>query len=164
MEEVVTKAVIQHDEGMSHAQTIGIFIINNKSEMLLHKKSSQTYQATSWEPPYFVHHDGTTSPSDIAQLYVDQLGIECELHEAFSPATHSNHIIIALTKEHGPQLHFATEAYKWMPIASVLHAIHDHSKQYASWFKSALEGIQLYLKNIIINQSCDHLPIQSEIQ
>jgi hypothetical protein len=107
-------------------------------------------------------------------LYVDQLGIECELHEAFTfnqlaqhsndPITCGNHIIIALTKTDDSQLHFATEAYKWMPITSVLHAIHEQPKHYASWFRGALEGIQLYLKNIITSQSCNHLPIQPELQ
>lgn len=164
MKEVVTKSAMQHDENIVHAQTIGIFIINNKSEMLLHKKSSLTHLATSWEPPSFIYHDTSTSSTHIAKLYVEQLGIECELHEAFSPATHSNHIIIALIKEQTSQLHFATEAYKWMPISSVLHAIHEHPKQYASWFRAALEGIQLYLKNILPNQPCDHVPIQSELQ
>lgn len=169
MEELVTKIVTQQDEAKKTTQTISIFIINNKSEMLLHKKSpSSDTEKTSWQLPCFLHHDMAVNPTHRAKEYIDQLGITCELYEAFTlnplpphineTTQLSNHHIIALASNHESQLHFATESYKWMTFNNLFQVIHEYPTHYASWLGTTLEGVQLYVKNIFKNQPFNHTP------
>lgn len=144
-------------------QAIGIFIINTKGELLLHKKTEQLMPLHYlWEIPYLVHYDKTLSHLDIAAHYLLQLGLTCQLHEAFT-LSRGGHVIIAFASQADSVLHFATDVYKWMPLDDVVHGSHEQPSRYAPWLKAALEGVVLYVKNFLKNQSSqDSLQSQSE--
>ncbi len=154
-------------------RAIGIFIINIKSNMLLHKKTEPTLVGEYlWEIPYLIYSDTDISPLDAAQDYLMGLGIECQLYEAFTlnaaqqpqmTARKGGHVIIALASAADSTLHFATDVYKWMAVEAVLHDAHEHASHYAPWFRATLEGVALYLKNILKNRaSYDGLETQTE--
>lgn len=170
MEEFAKTVVLPHDETKKASQTISIFIINAKNEMLLHKKTHHHDQTKiSWQPPCFLHHDQSIKPTTIARHYVDQLGITCELHEAFmlnaaasqcnTSIQFSNHLIIAIASNYNKDLNNTSEVYEWATINNTLNGVHEHHAAYALWLGTALEGVQLYVKNIFVNRSVDNIPL-----
>jgi isopentenyldiphosphate isomerase len=158
MEELVRN--MTEGESKELARAIGIFVINSKGDMLLHKKTqANNPEQFLWEIPYLIHTSTTHSPLDEAQRYLVQLGIESELHEAFTINSSlvapfkGGHVIIALAVDPSLITVYAHDIYQWAPIDYVIHDAHEHSGRYAPWFKAALEGVALYLKNLLQQRS-----------
>ena len=159
----VSKDSEKQDSQKKQSRVIGIFIVNTKKEMLLQKRLQHSQQSQQlWQTPYLIHHESPIAPIITAQMYVDQLGINCELQEAFTlnqskqqTTTQPNkgeHIIIAVVKELSTEKNqISSETYRWIPINRVLQDIHENPQNYALWFKSTLEGVDLYLTNHIKN-------------
>jgi isopentenyldiphosphate isomerase len=156
--------------GESKVRAIGIFIINEKGEMLLQKKMNEKLQQ-QWDTPCFVHDDSVSSPRDAAQVYLKQLGIDCELYEAFgiSPsyasgsASKGEHIIIGLTKSSFVDVDTQAGTYKWAHIKRVLQDANEQSQHYAPWLRQSLEGVALYLKSYLNNQESDQSQTHVEL-
>jgi isopentenyl-diphosphate delta-isomerase len=158
-DEVVNQVTNKKDNQKKQSRIIGIFIVNNNKEMLLQKKLTSHQQAQQlWQTPYLIHHESPIAPITTAQIYVEKLGINCELQEAFTinqtinqsskhRTNHGEHVIIAVVKETQNQRHTASDAYTWVPINHVLHDAHENPSKYAQWFRKTLEGVNLYLKN-----------------
>ncbi len=140
--------------GEQKVRAIGMFIINEKGEMLLQKKTNGLLEH-QWDAPCFVHDDLSASSREVASKYLKQLGIDCELYEAFGvggiAATKGEHIIIGLTRT--PHVNVGTQAgsYKWTHIKRVLQDVNEQSQNYAPWLRQSLEGVALYLKSYVSN-------------
>jgi len=159
MEETVKGQVVgHHDEQQLRAKIIELFIINSKNEMLLHKaQGGQASKRAHWEVPYLGYDQTTQTPLEAAQEYLTGLGMVSDLYEAFTindaqspdhkPPAKGGRVIIAFVNADQPDLHFATDAYKWILFQTLLKNVHDDPSHYARWFRSALEGVALYLKN-----------------
>ncbi len=137
---------------------IGILVINDQYEMLLHKISPTTAHHAVWETPYFLRHNTRLgNPYDAAHLFLTNLGIHGELHEAFTPSPihrqakliHINHLIIALTSAKTTDLLTQNTASQCISFDHVIHDAHEHPESYALWFRNSLDGVALYLKNLL---------------
>ena len=143
--------------------SIGIFIINPEGAMLLHKKTDLLPSEYCWEIPYLIHYETALSPLEAARNYLTHLGVFCQLYEAFTVHAHQyagglirgkgGRVIIARASTFAAFFHSATDVYAWMPIDEVVRDTHEHPARYAPWLRSSLEGVVLYLKDIIKN--CD---------
>ncbi|MBM3893656.1 hypothetical protein FJ365_04640 [Candidatus Dependentiae bacterium] len=130
---------------------IGILIINDQRKILLHK-------SPQWESPYVLSHNPVLAkPREVAHHFLTALAIEAELYEAFiSPAKHTldimhhvDHLIIAIinteTTEHINQITPSV----WLPFEFVIHDVHEQPDTYAPWLCDSIDGIALYLKNLL---------------
>jgi isopentenyldiphosphate isomerase len=150
--------------------TISLFIINNKGEMLLNRKIDDLLPAKhQWAVPCFVHDDKTKSSQEIAHKHLRAYGLECNLYEVFSIAvssqTHSGsgeHIIIALTPE-SQNAALRNNLHRWAHINKILQETHDYPSHYVPWFRSALEGVVLYLKSYCKTDTTQEFSIQLEV-
>jgi len=158
------------NEVLGRITAISLFIINNKGEMLLHKKADDhTPIRHQWAVPCFVHDDDTRTTQEIAHKHLRTYGLECNLYEVFSIAVSSpthhgsgEHIIIALTTtpHHTTILN---DLHRWAHINKILQETHDYPSRYVPWFRSALEGVVLYLKSYCKTDTTQQFSIQLEM-
>ena len=143
---------LAHAFGKSEkVEHIGILVINDQRKILLHK-------SPIWESPYVLSHNpALTKPREVAHHFLATLTIEAELYEAFiSPAArnsttkhHVDHLIIALTSTHNSELLKQTTASVWLSFDFVLRDTHEHPDTYMPWLRDSLDGVALYLKNLL---------------
>jgi hypothetical protein len=154
--------IIMEEETRNTQRAVAIFIINAHGELLLHKKTLGLGAATKqyvWETPYIVQQDSLISPQEEAERYLGALGIDCQLYEAFTvngisrldtSALHGgNHILIALAAEKAFERFASHNEFCISSINHVLIDAHDHPANYAAWFRITLEGVALYLKDLL---------------
>lgn len=150
------------------SEQIGILVINDQYEMLLHKHSPGVTRRAVWETPFLLPRNITRgNPYDDAHLFLTNLGIDGELHEAFiSPPTsrqatlaNINHLIIALTSAKTTDLVTQHTTSQCIAFDQVIHDAHEHPESYALWFRNSLDGVALYLKNLL-KQSRLRMPEQ----
>lgn len=130
-----------------HEAYIGILVVNDQREILLH-------QTSEWESPYLLTHNPTTTkPGEVAHHFFATLAIEADIHEAFisSPLSNSSnicHLIIALTSTQNTNLLKQKTAGACVSIDYLLYHVHDYPQKYANWLRESLDGVALYLKNL----------------
>ncbi len=158
MKEVVLAVIARDGEDALMHENIGILVINNQSEMLLHKTQSTKPHHYVWEPPHLLQHDPLIEkPCDAAERFLVAVGIDGEVHEAFMSYSMDSmgslkkidHLIIALTSVKSTELLKQKTAGECVPFDYVLHDAHEHPDCYAWWFRESLDGVALYLKNLL---------------
>ena len=149
----------QHKE-----ETIGILVINNQREILLHK-------TPYWQSPYVLSHNpALAKPREVAYHFMATLMIETEIYEAFITPTNRSkslnnnidHLIITLTSMHHNDLLKQTTAGVWLPFDFALRDAHERPDAYAEWLHKSLDGVALYLKNLLKQSKL--LAVQQQVE
>lgn len=159
MKEVVAASHANNEELKNQPPT-GLFIINIAGELILQRKpfnhgGSTTYR---WESPHLPLLPTHETAHHAAQQLLDTLGIRAELHEAFTGSSGSSsprnaqhgRVIIALTTTEGTDTYRQTHTSSdCKPLALVVSDAHEHPQHYSPWLRTSLEGVELYLKNLL---------------
>jgi hypothetical protein len=170
MNDVVLTVLPGNSDELWLLEHVGILIINDQHELLLHKRTPSITTRPIWESPYLLQRNTIAEkPYDAASRFLANLGVEGELHEAFTsmpkrPHTATKivgHLIIALTSAEVTQQLTKQSASKCVAIEHVIADAHEHPEHYAQWFRNSLDGVSLYLKNLL-KQS--RLPLQEQAE
>lgn len=147
-------------ESLLQQKVIALFVINDQGELLLHKKtaSSEHQKSYVWQTPYLINSDEGSQAQLAAQSYLSGLGITSQIHEVFTPTwSHEKNpqhefvgkVLIALTDQNSTAPYALQEDFKCLHLAHVINDAHENPNRYTPWFRNTLEGVALYLKNII---------------
>ncbi len=160
---------MEKDKEIKQERIIGMFVINDKNEMLVCKQVTGSFlQHNAWQAPYLSYNDTANSAIARAEQYLQDIGFDGELHEAFTlypaiPTTpsqplHCEHIIIALTRTGSQEPTLMSCTSKWIALKKLMCDIHEQPTNYTPWFKSALEGVTLFLKRTTSRAIDDQQP------
>ena len=149
-----------HATGTLH-RSFAIFIINSKNQLLLQKRSPHKLHAGNlWSNACTSHPRPGEKTIDAAHRRLrEELGISCELQEAFTFVYSANyahehvkeneygHIFIGFCDATPRPNREEVTAYQWMSLEQLIKDLNDHPKIYAPWLILGIDSVALYLKN-----------------
>jgi isopentenyl-diphosphate delta-isomerase len=147
-------------EGTLH-RSFSVFVVNSKQEMLIQKQiKNKNHSGGLWTNACSGHPQPGENTNEAAHRRLqEEMGFDCPLYEAFTFTYKTTvdqtelckhefgHVFIgSYDLEAMPNLE-EIETIRWVPIDQLFKDIQDHPALYAYWFKAAIEGVILYIKN-----------------
>lgn len=139
-----------HTFGLLH-RAFSVFVLNNKNEMLIHKRALSKYHSGGlWTNACCSHpKDGETTLAAAHRRLKEELGIDCEIKELF---THLYKLEVdnKLTEHEYDHVYigkFSNEIqanpeevaeYKYIPINDLLKWIEKEPTIFTAWFRALL--------------------------
>jgi hypothetical protein len=139
---------------IAHSQIVGILIINAQGELLLRRKQQTKSLFTPWETPYLTTPLGQNAHTVTVMHFLATHGLTGSLHAAFSVIQDHTvrHFIIAVLDEmphHTPAINVESIEFLYRPINEIISDAQNHPQTYALWLLDSLDGVALYLKNLL---------------
>ena len=140
-----------HKEGRLH-RAISVFIFNSKGEMLLQQRASGKYHSANlWTNSCCSHpRPGETSKNAAVRRLREEMGMACELTEAFSFVYKAHldhdltehefdHVFKGVTDDRPEPDASEVAAWKYIALPALEADIHTHPENYTEWFKICLK-------------------------
>jgi len=165
---------IAHAHGILH-RSFGVFIVNSQGQMLIHKRAAtKKYCAGLWSNACSSHPKPGEDTQEAAEKRLnDEMGISCQLHEAFPFIYNTDseknacdygyaHLYIGISDSDPIPNAQEFEAFKWVTLSDLLKDVHENPALYSQWFRLVVEGVALYIKNFLATKA--HIPINEKTQ
>ena len=131
-------------------RAFSIFIFNSKGEMLLQQRALTKYHTPGlWTNTCCSHpRDGESLQDATKRRLMEEMGMECELKEAFS-FIYKADVMQGLTEHELDHVFIGTtdvtpiinreevESYKYETVANIAKDIEKNPQNYTAWFKIA---------------------------
>jgi isopentenyl-diphosphate delta-isomerase len=149
-----------HVKGLLH-RAFSVFIFNDAGELLLQRRAFGKYHSEGlWTNTCCSHPaPGETSGEAGKRRLIEEMGMECELHESFSfeyraSLDHSltehelDHVLFGYSNE-APKLN-PEEAidYKWVALEELTNSIATQPELYTAWLKIILRDHYQHIESI----------------
>lgn len=152
MKEVVVGSIVACEEVLL-SPMISMLIINTHGEILLQKKRLATTNFILWETPYLLPHSQEEAALLTVERFLANHGFNGTAHEAFAFTSNqkARHIIIAIIEENA-LITASLDSYDgalYRSIHEIMIDAQENPNSYASWLHDSLDGVSLYLKNLL---------------
>lgn len=138
-----------HQEGLLH-RAFSIFILNDKGEMLLHKRAKEKYHSGGlWTNACCSHPRPSESVLDAAHRRLnEEMGMQCELRASFSfiykakldndlTEHELDHVLIGNYSDAPNPNTNEVEDWKYLSVSTIQKEIQLQPEAYTEWFKIA---------------------------
>ena len=147
-----------HQKGLLH-RAFSVFILNNKSELLLQQRSLQKYHSPGlWTNTCCSHQrEGETNIEAGKRRLQEEMGFTTDVEELFSfiykmpfengLTEHEYDYVLFGNYNDEPKINKKEVLdYKWMSLQKVREDIQQNSKEYTSWFQIIFEKFYHHIK------------------
>lgn len=149
-----------HREGTLHL-AVSVFVFNNKDELLLQRRAAKKYHSPGkWTNTCCTHPLPGETPLQTGQRRLkEEMGLECELKEAFTFTYNANvgnglieneydHVLVGFCDQDPKPDPAEVSDWKWIAMDDLRQEMVRHPDDYSAWIRRCFPEVVKYLRFI----------------